>query len=79
MNGGAYYWRSPNGIMEVRTVEGVQKDATQGQKPEKPWKGQSFTKFDWGYFIPNTSPPTFEFEFRMKEVQKNFYSQSCLP
>ena len=30
-----------------------------------------------GYFIPNTGPPTFEFEFRMKEVQKNFHSRSC--
>ena len=29
-----------------------------------------------GYFIPNTSPPTFEFMFRMKEVQRNFHSRS---
>ena len=29
-----------------------------------------------GYFIPNTSPPTSEFEFRMKKVQKNFRSRS---
>ena len=31
-----------------------------------------------GYFIPNTSSLTSEFEFQMKEVQRNFYSQSCL-
>ena len=27
-----------------------------------------------GYFIPNTSPHTSEFKFRMKEVQRNFHS-----
>ena len=79
MNGGAYYRRSSDGIMEARTVGGVQKDATQGRKPEEPWEGQPFTNFGWGYFIPNTSLPTFEFGFRMKEVQKNFHSQSCPP
>ena len=55
MNGETHDWRSPDGIMEARTVGGVRKDATQGWKPEEPWKGQPFTNFDWGYFIPNTS------------------------
>ena len=32
--------------------------------------------FDRGYFIPNTSLPTFEFESRVKEVQRNFCSRS---
>ena len=54
MNGGAHYRRSPDGIIEARTVEGVQKDATQGRKPEKPWKDRPFTNFGLGYFIPNT-------------------------
>ena len=79
VNGGAHYRRSPDGNMEARTVEGVQKDATQGRKPEKPWKGRSFTNFSWGYFTSNTSPPTFEFGFRMKKVQRNFYNRSCFP
>ena len=39
--------------MEAQTVDEVQKDATQGQKLEKPWKGWPFTNFGWGYFIPN--------------------------
>ena len=73
------HWRSLDGTVEARTVGGVQKDAAQGRKPEESWEGWPLTNFGWGYFIPNTSPPTFEFEFRMKEVQKNFYSQSCLP
>ena len=30
-----------------------------------------------GYFITNTSPPTSEFEFRMKEVQRDFHSRRC--
>ena len=79
MNREAHCQRSLNGIMEARTVEGVQKDATQGRKPEKPWKSQPFTNFGWGYFTPNTSPPTFEFGFRMKKVQKKFHNRSCLP
>ena len=74
MNGEAHCQRSPDGIMEAQTIEGVQKDTTQGRKPEKSWKGWSFTNFGWGYFIPNTSPPTFEFEFRMKEVQRNSHN-----
>ena len=32
-----------------------------------------------GYFIPNTSPPTFEFGFRMKEVQRNSHDRNCPP
>ena len=28
MNEGAHCWRSPDGIMEARSVEGVQRDAT---------------------------------------------------
>ena len=63
MNEEARYQRSSDGIMEARTVEGVQKDATQGLKQEKHWKGQPFTNFGWGYFIPNTSPLTFKFGF----------------
>ena len=66
MNGGAHYRTSPDGIMEAQMVGRVQKDATQGRKSEEPWKGQPFTNFDWSYFIPNTSPPTFELGFRMK-------------
>ena len=27
--------------------------------------------------MPNISPPTFEFEFRMKEVQRGLHSRSC--
>ena len=34
MNGGAHYRKSPDGIMEARTVEEVQKDAIQGRKPK---------------------------------------------
>ena len=52
MNGGAHYRRSLNGILQARTVGGVQKDATQGRKLEEPWKGRPFTNFGWGYFIP---------------------------
>ena len=63
MNREAHDWRSPDCIMEVRTVEGVQKDATQGQKLKKSWKGWLFTNFNWDYFTPNTSPPTFKFGF----------------
>ena len=63
MNGGAHYWRSPDGIMEARTVGGIQRDTGQGRKPEEPWEGRPFMNFDWGYFIPNTSPPTSEFGF----------------
>ena len=55
MNGEAHDWRSPDGIMEARTVGGVWKDATQGWKPKEPWKGWPFMNFGWGYFIPNTS------------------------
>ena len=54
MNGGAHCRRSPDGIMEARTVGGVQKDIAQGQKPEEPMEGWPFTNFDRGYFIPNT-------------------------
>ena len=50
MNGGAYYWRSLDGIMEAWTVEGAQKDATQGRKPEEPWKDWPFANFGWGVF-----------------------------
>ena len=71
--------RSSDGIMEARIVGGVQKEAAQGWKPEEPWEGRRFTNFDWGYFIPNTSPPTFEFGFRMKEVQRNSHGRSCFP
>ena len=39
----------------------------------------SVEDFGWGYFIPNTSPPTFEFGFRMKEVQRNSHDRSCSP
>ena len=53
MNGGAHYWRSPDGIMEAQTVGGVQKDIAQGRKPEEPRKGRPFTNFSWGYFILN--------------------------
>ena len=74
MNGEAHYQRSPDGIIEARTVEEVQKDAIQDRKPEKPLKGRPFTNFDWAYFISNTSPPTSEFGFQMKEVQRNFHS-----
>ena len=63
--------------MEARIVGGVQKDAAQDRKSEESWEGWLLANFDWGYFIPNTSPPTFEFGFRMKEVQRNFYSRSC--
>ena len=55
MNGGAHYWRSPDGIVKAQTIGGVQKDIAQGRKPEEPWKGRPFTNFDWGYFIPNTT------------------------
>ena len=70
-------WGSLDGIMEAQTVGEVQKDAAQGRKPEEPKEGRPLTNFGWGYFIPNTSLPTFEFKFRMKEVQRNFYSRSC--
>ena len=53
MNGGAHYRRSLDGIMEARTVGEVQKDTTQGRKPEESWKGRPFMNFGWGYFIPN--------------------------
>ena len=53
VNGGAYYRRSLDDNMEARPIEGVQKDATQGRKSEKPWKGRPFTNFGRGYFIPN--------------------------
>ena len=46
MNGEAHCRRSS----EARTVEGVQRDATQGRKPKKPQKGRSFTNFDHGVF-----------------------------
>ena len=59
-------WESPDGITEAQIVEGVQKDAAQGQRPEEPWEGRPLMNFSWGYFIPNISPPTFEFGFRMK-------------
>ena len=72
-------WGSPDGIMEARTAGGVQKDVAQGQKPEELWESRPLMNFDWGYFISNTSLPTFEFGFQMKEVQRNFYSRSCLP
>ena len=52
-NGGAHYWRSPDGIMEAQTVGGVQKDAAQGQKLEEPQESRLFMNFDRGYFIPN--------------------------
>ena len=45
MNGGAHHRRSSDGIMEARTVEEVQKDATQGQKSEKSWNSRPFTNF----------------------------------
>ena len=35
--------------------------------------------FGCGYFIPNTSPPTFEFEFRMKKVQRSCHDRSSSP
>ena len=59
-------------------VGGVQKDVAQGRNPEESWEGWPLTNFSWGYFIPNTSPLTSEFGFRMKKVQKNFHSRSCL-
>ena len=72
-------WMSPDGTVEARTVGGVQKDAAQGRKLEESCEGWPLTNFGWGYFIPNTSLPTFEFRFRMKEVQRNFHSRSCPP
>ena len=36
----------------------------------------SVEDFGWGYFIPNTSPPTSEFEFRTKEVQRDGHSRN---
>ena len=57
MNGGAHYQRNPDGILEAQTIEGVQRDTTQGRKSEEPWKGRSFTNFGWGYFIPNMTHP----------------------
>ena len=56
-------WRSPDGTVEARIAGGVQKDAAQGRKPEESWEGWPLTNFGWSYFIPNTSPPTSEFEF----------------
>ena len=80
MNGGAHYQRSPDGIMEARTVEGVQRDATQGRKPEEPWKGQPFTNFDWGYFIPNTIYPEEieEDKFYIEETNKEIFFPKVL-
>ena len=60
------YWRSPDGTVEARTVGGVQKDTAQGRKPEESWEGWPLTNFGQSYFLPNTSPPTSEFGFRMK-------------
>ena len=55
MNGAAHYQRSPDSIMEARTVREVQKDTAQGRKLKEPWKGRPFMNFGWGYFIPNTN------------------------
>ena len=56
----------------------VRKDVAQGWTSAESQEGHSWYEL-WleGYFIPNTSLPTSEFEFRMKEVWRNFYSRSC--
>ena len=49
----------------------------QGRMPAESREGHSRPELRLGgYFIPNTSPPTFEFELRMK-YREVFYSRSC--
>ena len=72
MNGEAHCWRSSDGIIEARTVEGVQKDATQGRKPEKPRKDRLFTNFDWGYLIPNSNHQN-----QFKEQHQCYATPAC--
>ena len=59
------------------TVGEVRKDVAQGWTSAESWEGHSRYELRLGgYFIPNTSRPTFEFEFRMKEVQRDFHCRS---
>ena len=55
MNEEAHCRRSPDGVMEAQTIEGVQKDATQGRKSEKSWKGRSLQTLTGGILYPTKS------------------------
>ena len=74
MDGEAHYRRSS----EARTVGGVQRDATQGRKPEKPWKSRSFTNFGRGVFYTQHQSPYFRVRVSDEEIKEKF-SRPKLP
>ena len=60
--------RSPDGVpLEVGVVDGARLLWESGRSP---LGVDSAENFGCGYFVPNTSPPTSEFEFQMREVQR---------
>ena len=56
-----YSRRSPGGVpLEVGVVGGARLPWESGRSP---FGVDSAENFDCGYFVPNTNPPTSEFEF----------------
>ena len=71
----AHCQRSP----EAQMVEGVQRDATQGRKPEKPRKGRSFTNFDRRIFYTQHQSPYFRVWILNEGSIEKFLQPKLLP